>query len=86
MISAWHKIDVKIGRPKGSFKLSEIHGTKKCCSCKLTKLTHHFPKDRSRNDGLDVRCKECQTNRMNYLNRLKGKLKRPLVLSERWDF
>jgi hypothetical protein len=80
MISKWHlQDDYKIGRPKGYRKQPEIIGTKRCCRCKLTKLTHHFSKDKSRNDGLEVRCSSCSNRKVKSKLRAKGIKERNLI-------
>jgi superfamily II helicase len=87
MISKWHLQDEnKQGRPKGTFKLSAISCTKRCCRCKKTKMIHHFSSDKSRNDGLEVRCSSCTTSKVKQSLRLKGIKSRALVKYIESDF
>jgi hypothetical protein len=86
MISNWHKIDNNKGRKKGYRKEPEIVGTKRCCKCKLTKLTHHFCKDKSRNDGLEVRCRQCSNRKELVKLRNKGIKERNLIKLFGCDF
>lgn len=66
MVSQWHRMDkteeTKRGRKPGYRKT--LTDTKVCCLCKKEKLRHHFGKDKSRNDGIEARCKPCNTVRV----------------------
>jgi hypothetical protein len=84
MISAWHKTD-KIERNK-TRKFHMIEDGRRCCLCGLVKLKHHFGKDKSRKDGIDARCKQCNVERVKNKNRLKGIEERALVYLFGSDF
>ncbi len=44
---------------------SNLEGTKKCCMCKELKPITSFSKDRSRSDGINNRCKTCDSIKNN---------------------
>lgn len=73
MVSAWHRgeksEETKRGRKPGYRK--PMTGIKTCCLCKKEKLHHHFGKDKSRNDGIEARCKPCNAKRVKISKKLE---------------
>lgn len=59
MISKWHQQDERHERIKQSQIIASQILTLECGECRLTKMAHHFYRDKSRKLGFSFRCIPC---------------------------